>query len=118
MFENLQFGDQPIINYGTNETPLFKACEIGKILDIKNIRMSLKNFDDDEKIYKKFSRSIYTYKEIKKGDIINKKNIKIVRPGFGVLPKYYDKLIGKSSPINIKKNLPIKKNFLKKLKVI
>ena len=53
MFENLQFGDQPIINYGTNETPLFKACEIGKILDIKNIRMSLKNFDDDEKIYKK-----------------------------------------------------------------
>ena len=73
---------------------------------------------NDEKIYKKFSRSIYTYKEIKKGDIINEKNIKIVRPGFGVLPKYYDKLIGKSSPINIKKNLPIKKSFLKKLKII
>ena len=52
MFENLKFGDQPIINYGTNEDPLFKACEIGKILEIKNIRMSLRNFDD-EKIIKK-----------------------------------------------------------------
>ncbi len=71
-----------------------------------------------ENVYKKYSRSIYTYREIKKGDVISDKNIKIIRPGFGVLPKYYSRLIGKICPINIKKNVPIKKNFLKKLKIV
>ena len=71
-----------------------------------------------EKIYKKFSRSIYAVEDITKGNKINKKNIRIVRPGNGVLPKYFDKLIGKASPINIQKNSAIKKDILKKLKII
>jgi prophage antirepressor-like protein len=33
-----------------NEKPLFKANEIGKILDIKNIRSSIEDFDNDEKV--------------------------------------------------------------------
>jgi len=71
-----------------------------------------------EKIYKKFRRSIYATEDIKKGDKINTKNIRVVRPGLGVLPKYFNKLIGKNSPANIKKNSAIKKNILKKLKII
>ena len=71
-----------------------------------------------EKIYKKFRRSIYATEDIKKGDKINKQNIRVVRPGYGALPKYFNKLIGKNSPITIRKNSAIKKNFLKKLKII
>ena len=63
-------------------------------------------------------RSIYSTQNIKKGEIINKENIKVVRPGFGVMPKYYNKLIGRKSPLNLKKNRPIRKILLKKLKII
>ena len=33
-----------------NDKPLFRASEIGNILEIKNVRMSLKSFDDDERV--------------------------------------------------------------------
>jgi prophage antirepressor-like protein len=35
--------------YGTYENPLFKAKEIGELLDIKNIRDTVKNFNDKQK---------------------------------------------------------------------
>jgi len=39
-----------------NDKPLFRAREIGDIIDIKNVRMSLRTFDDDEKVV----RATYT----------------------------------------------------------
>ena len=38
----------------------------------------------------KFRRYLYFIKSIKKGDLITKKHIKSIRPGFGVSPKYID----------------------------
>lgn len=43
----------------------------------------------------KFRRSLYFIKDMKKGEIITKDSIKIVRPGFGLKPKFFDLLIGK-----------------------
>ena len=40
-------------------------------------------------------RSIYVSKNINKGEIISRDNIQIVRPNFGLHPKFFDKLIGK-----------------------
>lgn len=40
-------------------------------------------------------RSIYVSKDVKKNDFISEENIKIVRPGYGLHPRYYDKIIGK-----------------------
>lgn len=42
-----------------------------------------------------FSRSIYISADIKKGEVISKENIKIVRPGFSLHPQYYDQILGK-----------------------
>ena len=47
---------------------------------------------------KLFRRSIFAIKNIKKGELLNKENIKIIRPGHGISPSYYDKLLGKKSP--------------------
>ena len=39
-----------IVIKGTTENPLFRASDIGNILEISNIHSSLKDFDNDEKV--------------------------------------------------------------------
>ena len=64
-----------------------------------------------------FRRSIYAVFDIKKGEKFTKKNIRVIRPGFGIQPVYFEKLINKKSPFNIKGETPLKKILLKKLRL-
>ena len=64
-----------------------------------------------EELSLKYRRSLYCSKDIKKGSKVTKNNIKSIRPGFGISPKYYDELIGKKVRKNIKKGTPIKWNL-------
>jgi pseudaminic acid synthase len=64
-----------------------------------------------------FRRSIYAVSNIKKGEKFTKKNIRVIRPGFGVQPLYFEKLINKKSPFNINSETPLKKSLLKKLRI-
>ena len=64
-----------------------------------------------------FRRSIYAISDIKKGEKFTKKNLRIIRPGFGIQPIYFEKLINKRSPLNIKRETPLKKFLLKKLRI-
>lgn len=61
---------------------------------------------------KKFRRSIFAVRDIKKGEVLTKENIKRIRPGYGLAPKYYPKLINKKSRFSIKKGEPITKKFI------
>jgi len=65
-----------------------------------------------------FRRSIYAVSDIKKGEKFTKKNIMVIRPGFGIQPMYFEKLINKKSPSDIKRETPLKKSLLKKLRII
>jgi pseudaminic acid synthase len=64
-----------------------------------------------------FRRSIYAVSDIKKGEKFTKKNIRVIRPGFGIQPAHFEKLINKRSPFNIKSETPLKKSLLKKLRI-
>jgi pseudaminic acid synthase len=44
----------------------------------------------------KFRRSLYFVKDMKAGDVITADCVRSVRPGYGVLPKFYEKLLGQS----------------------
>jgi pseudaminic acid synthase len=46
---------------------------------------------------RRFSRSLYVSKEIKEGEIFTLENIKSVRPGFGLHPKYLNEILGKTA---------------------
>ena len=56
----------------------------------------------------KFRRSIYVVKNIKKNQVMTKKNIKRIRPGLGLNPIYYEKILGKKVNKNIKFGTPLK----------
>ena len=69
---------------------------------VKSIRLVEKslgkiNYDISKSAKKNINsrRSIYVFKHIKKGEKISKNNIKIVRPGYSLEPKYYYSIIGK-----------------------
>lgn len=42
-----------------------------------------------------FKRSIYVVKDIEAGEVFTEENIRVIRPGDGMQPKYYERLIGK-----------------------
>ncbi len=63
---------------------------------------------EKQKSAKVFSRSLYVIKDIKKGEIFTKKNIKSIRPGFGIHPKYFIKIIGKKSTQDINRGSQLK----------
>ena len=65
----------------------------------------------NEKIFKKYRRSIYVYKNIKKGELFTSDNIKVIRPNLGLHPKHYPVVLGKMAKKNIKKGEPLKKNY-------
>jgi len=55
----------------------------------------------------RFRRSIYATKDIKKGEILTTENIRSVRPGFGLPPKYLDQVLGSKVNIDIQFGTPI-----------
>ena len=56
----------------------------------------------------KFRRSIYAVKDIKKGEKLTKDNIQIIRPGFGLSPKYYEQVLSKIASCDIAYGVSLK----------
>jgi len=61
-----------------------------------------------EKKSLKFRRSLYIAEDMKAGDVLTQENLRCVRPGLGLAPKYYEELLGKSIRQDIKKGTPLK----------
>ncbi len=55
-----------------------------------------------------FRRSLYVAEDMKAGDCFTKKNLRAIRPGFGLPTKYYDVLLGKRIVCDAKKGTPTK----------
>ena len=52
---------------------------------------------EKQKAGKTFARSLYVAADIKKGELITDKNVRSVRPGFGLHPKHYKGIIDRAS---------------------
>ena len=59
----------------------------------------------------KFRRSLYFVKDIKAGEIITTSDIRSVRPGFGLAPKYYEEIIGSRATGPIRANTATHRNL-------
>jgi len=63
---------------------------------------------------KQFRRSVYFVKKLKAGDVIQATDIRRIRPGFGLAPKYFDQLIGKKVTADIDFGTPASWELIEK----
>lgn len=70
------------------------------------------NLSDKTRKNREFSRSLFTVKDIKKGELITEENVRSVRPGFGLHPKYLEEILGKKAKKDLEKGIPFKKDFV------
>ena len=57
---------------------------------------------------REFSRSLYVVKNIKSGEFLSTENVRSIRPGYGMHPKYYSQILGKVASRNIEKGTALK----------
>ena len=62
----------------------------------------------------KFRRSIYVVRDIASGEALTKENIRRIRPGYGLPPKYFNELIGKRVKSRVEKGTPLDWDMLEK----
>ena len=54
-----------------------------------------------------FKRSIFCVKDINEGELFTEDNVRIIRPGYGLEPKYYEELLGMRATRAITRGTPI-----------
>ena len=62
---------------------------------------------DSERASLQFRRSIYVVDDVKSGDILTSDNVRIIRPGHGLPPKFFDEIIGKRFNKDFSKGTPL-----------
>ncbi len=91
---------------------------------VKNIRQAEKALgiahygpNNDAELYNRnFRQSVFVAQDIKKGEKLTAKNIRVIRPAYGLPPKYYDQIIGKTANTELEKGTPLKLKHVKSLK--
>lgn len=56
---------------------------------------------------REFSRSLFIAEDVKAGEVITVKNVRSVRPGFGMAPKHLKEILGKTFKTDYVKGIPI-----------
>ena len=54
-----------------------------------------------------FRRSIYVVQDIEAGELFTSENLRVIRPGLGLPPKYYEILLGKQAKVKLKRGTPL-----------
>lgn len=77
------------------------------VLAVREAELALGQVDysltNKQKQGRNFSRSLYIIKNVNKGDVISENNIRSIRPGFGLHPKYLPQILGKKFKYNLEK---------------
>ena len=106
-------GGGPDDSFSLEKSELTKLCE-----DSKTAWQALGKIDYERKESEKdnlvFRRSLYVVKDIKEGEEFTHENVRIIRPGFGLLPKFYEDVIGSVCSCSIGRGEPLTWGMVKK----
>lgn len=85
------------------------------VQSIRNVEKALGKvtYELSDKIIanREFKRSLFAVKDIKKGEIVTEENVRSIRPGFGLHPKYLKEILNKKALCDIEKGTPLKFDF-------
>ncbi|PLY06364.1 MAG: pseudaminic acid synthase [Arcobacter sp.] len=84
-----------------------KVREVEKLMGKVDYTLTQKR-----KEQRRFSRSLYISKDIKKGEKFTQNNIQSVRPGYGLHPKYFQKILGKMATKDYEIGDRVEKNII------
>jgi len=65
------------------------------------------NLTEKQQKGRDFCRSLYVVEDIKAGEVITEKNVRSIRPGFGMHPKFYREILGKRTRVDLFKGTPL-----------
>lgn len=89
------------------------------VQDVRNAKIIAKGPDyslsPKEKGSTVFRRSLFAVEVIKKGDKISATNVRSIRPGYGVKPKYLKDILGKTATKDVRRGEPITEEFMKEI---
>ncbi len=68
---------------------------------------------EKQKKGREFSRSLYVVEDIEVGEVITKENVRSIRPGFGLHPKYFKEIMGTKAKKSFKRGEPFQLNEIK-----
>ncbi|SFC60871.1 pseudaminic acid synthase [Clostridium uliginosum] len=84
---------------------------------IRNIEKALGTvtyeLTEKQKKSKDHSRSLFIVRDIKAGEKFTEENIKSIRPGFGLPPKYINEILGKTAGKDLYKGSPLEWKYIK-----
>ena len=101
----------PDASFSINEQEFkFLVDEVRKV----ELVMGIDSYDLSPKqiLGRRYGRSLYVSKDIKSGGVLTENNIKSVRPSFGLHPKYYQEVIGKTVNKDVKKGDRLNLDFI------
>lgn len=86
---------------------------VSKVRDAEKL-LGTVSYEISEKVKnnKKFARSLFVCENVKKGEIITKENIRSIRPGYGLHPKYYDEILGETFSQDVERGTPMSLKFI------
>jgi pseudaminic acid synthase len=73
-------------------------------LALGQVQLSVQKAEEKSRAFK---RSVYVVKEVAEGEIFTTENIRVIRPGDGLAPKYFEQVIGKKSSRKIQIGTPL-----------
>jgi N-acetylneuraminate synthase len=93
-------GRGPDDSFSLEKPELFQLCRDSKIAwqALGKVNYERK---ESEKGNLVFRRSLYVVKDIQVGEVFTPENLRSIRPGFGMAPKFYSAVLGKKAKVNI-----------------
>ena len=104
-------GGGPDDSFSLEKPELMQLCRDSKIAwrALGKVNYERKESEKGNAI---FRRSLYVVKDIAEGEVFTHENVKSIRPGFGLAPKYYNSILGKKASQEITKGTALKIEFL------
>jgi len=68
---------------------------------------------EQEKSNHIFRKSVFVTEDVKAGEIFSEKNVRVIRPGFGLHPREWENILGKTALTDIERGMPLKASYVK-----